>query len=1174
MASSNSMKVDIAMDASQLVSGVRQATSALQEVSQQVSNTDNSFKSIRTEINKQQAEVNKLTNAYMQMKQQYGESAAVTEDYKTKLAESVQSLAQLKAEQEQVATAVRQATQAIIGEGQGIQQASNQIMSVSQRFDEIKNSGEPLKLQLKELKGLLAEMNFNGQGMSEEFNEIAQYAGKVRDAISDANTATNVFANDTQNLQAVIQAVQLVTAGFSAVKGTMTMLGIENKNFEKTLVKIQGAMLTLNALQKIEILLNKNSILIQKLQVTWYKIKDAVIKAQTISYRANTVAEAANTVGTKISTIVQTAWNVAKAVAKALLGDFTGLLIVGAGAMMTYALCTSDSTEETEKQSESVQNNTGIIDVNTEAIKRNKEMQSDWGKTVADNVAEQLSKYYLLQAKWKECNGDVKLQGKFLNDYASDIKSVTGRMLDLISAEDVFVKKTNDVVRAIMLRAEAEAGKELYKESVKTRLEHDYNGSRANGRYYTTYHEGDRFSKEEAEELSKKAGLSFYHNQDLVNRGGFYRLSKSGADKMNEYSKQQAAKLRQIDYDAENYWKDFYLKKEKEAEEAAKKAGINPGGHAGDGGNHRVHGTGGGHHSSNTGGSNTKKTEEKKPVEKSLGWMRQELQKLQNDLTNGFIPEDKITETKEKIDYLKKDIEKKEIELGFKTTPIEGSLEWLEKQVNKLKNDLKSGLIPDDKVDETENEIDDLTKRINAKKIQLGFEKAPITDYEKRIDGYLQYIKDTEEATRKYEQSKIELDKQLADADTALAQQLRDGLITQEQYNEQSEKLWNDYADKIGNLPSVLVYNKPNTSLDNIARHIQDLINDIQTQLDENDLDVDARIELMTKKQDLEKQLDELTHGKLSIPAVIEPEYIQTGSTTDLRKSYENATTQINQIMQDYENGIIKTTKERNAQVNELQRQLTELGLKPVVIELKTKGMEVMDKIGEKFNQFKNITGSLNGVKSLVTSIQEGADAWTIFTNALDASISIIETVNMIMGIFNTLKQAGTVATKESTAEKEKEVAASESVTAANVSETTSNLTEAGSEGAKAAGKAASQNAGMGPWGWIAGIAAAIAVAGAIFGIISQAKGYATGGIVTGNSTVGDKLYARLNGGEMVLNNRQQQHLMNIVNGAPLNSNATHLTTAEVKIRGNDLYAVLNNTAKTKSLVGKNIGIR
>jgi hypothetical protein len=39
----------------------------------------------------------------------------------------------------------------------------------------------------------------------------------------------------------------------------------------------------------------------------------------------------------------------AKAVAKALLGDWTGLVLVGAVALGTYALATSDSTDELEK---------------------------------------------------------------------------------------------------------------------------------------------------------------------------------------------------------------------------------------------------------------------------------------------------------------------------------------------------------------------------------------------------------------------------------------------------------------------------------------------------------------------------------------------------------------------------------------------------------------------------------------------------------------------------------------------------------------------------------------------------------------------------------------------------------------------------------------------------------
>mgnify|MGYP000794099734 FL=1 len=39
----------------------------------------------------------------------------------------------------------------------------------------------------------------------------------------------------------------------------------------------------------------------------------------------------------------------AKAVSKALLGDFTGLVLVGAGALLTYALATDSSADKLDK---------------------------------------------------------------------------------------------------------------------------------------------------------------------------------------------------------------------------------------------------------------------------------------------------------------------------------------------------------------------------------------------------------------------------------------------------------------------------------------------------------------------------------------------------------------------------------------------------------------------------------------------------------------------------------------------------------------------------------------------------------------------------------------------------------------------------------------------------------
>ena len=99
--------------------------------------------------------------------------------------------------------------------------------------------------------------------------------------------------------------------------------------------------------------------------------------------------------------------------------------------------------------------------------------------------------------------------------------------------------------------------------------------------------------------------------------------------------------------------------------------------------------------------------------------------------------------------------------------------------------------------------------------------------------------------------------------------------------------------------------------------------------------------------------------------------------------------------------------------------------------------------------------------------------------------------------------------------------------------------------------------------GWLLAGAAAAAVVAALASIPS----FSTGGIFAGNSTIGDMNLARVNAGEMILNNRQQRNLFNLLNG-----NGTTVGSGggqvEFKIRGKELVGVLanynNKTAKVR----------
>ena len=97
-------------------------------------------------------------------------------------------------------------------------------------------------------------------------------------------------------------------------------------------------------------------------------------------------------------------------------------------------------------------------------------------------------------------------------------------------------------------------------------------------------------------------------------------------------------------------------------------------------------------------------------------------------------------------------------------------------------------------------------------------------------------------------------------------------------------------------------------------------------------------------------------------------------------------------------------------------------------------------------------------------------------------------------------------------------------------------------------------------------IAMAATAAGLIASIANVPK-FATGGIVSGSSFVGDNVIARVNSGEMILNTRQQANLFSMLDGGA-RTNVQGTNVVKWHIEGRDLVGVLanqiNKTSKYK----------
>ena len=399
----------------------------------------------------------------------------------------------------------------IKGELNSTGQASSKLDQIQQRFNKIINSSAPLKKQLRDLTAIMAKMNLDNMIDNDLFVTMTAKAAEMKDALGDASQAIRLMSSDTAKLDATIEGFQVLAGAAGVVTGIMGTLGTENERLQQAMLKVQSVISVMNGVQQIANALNKDSILMLRLKALWQKaVAEGTAKStseenkNTVATTANSVANVVNNSSTKKGTVAQNAWNIAKAFGKALLGDFTGLLLVGAGALLTYSLATSDSTDEEKKS----------IETKNELSRAINNMKGE----VTSSVASMMGKYYALQKAWESCRTEHQ-KIEFINKNKDAWKDLGVSLDNVTKTEDFYVKNTNKVTKAIERRAAKMAlmaqlqksYEEYYKEIVAL-------DTVEGGGYYIPSKKkaGDKISAEEA----RKYGIKGYVDTTPITGGG------------------------------------------------------------------------------------------------------------------------------------------------------------------------------------------------------------------------------------------------------------------------------------------------------------------------------------------------------------------------------------------------------------------------------------------------------------------------------------------------------------------------------------------------------------------------------------------------------------------------------------------------------------------------------
>lgn len=364
-------------------------------------------------------------------------------------------------------------------------------------------------------------------------------------------------------------------------------------------------------------------------------------------------------------------------------------------------------------------------------------------------------------------------------------------------------------------------------------------------------------------------------------------------------------------------------------------------------------------------------------------------------------------------------------------------------------------------------------------------------------------------------------------------------------------------------------------------------LNKVENKLKEGTAEWDAHYkrvaEIEKEIKDLEGAIDSYKKRINSEPIVLEPiinpidmpklvdvpvqTILKRPTNEELRKFYDEIQDKASTIKKDLDLGLI-SPEAAKAMIDSLNKQLEDAGIKAQVgLEFNIDEGEVksqIQKMVDSFDGFSNmangIVGSMNDIYESVSGLgerlEEAETGWEAFFAVFQSGMSIfqafttlLETFDTIMGVVNTIRAAG--------------IATTEADTQATKRNTQEKLKNAGATAAEAIAQGTNSAAQIPMVGWAVALAAGAALLAMLLGAMKSAKGFAGGGIVGGNSFHGDKMLARVNSGEMLLNQKQQANLFKMLDSGKTN-NATG-GQVEFKINGTQLVGVLNNINRKNS---------
>lgn len=421
-------------------------------------NMEESFKKAAADIEKTWGDLDSagrsLSESAKELAKQYAEvdaklKAVQGRNNSTVTQEEIYALREKKKALQEAMELNQKATAEVDRQAEALQKAEARINKFSEQIRNNDGAQKSLRTQLRAVIEELARMEEAGQRGTEAYVKLQQEAGRLQNAMGDAQQQAQILAHDNAGLQGVISAVSGVAGAFSAAQGVIGLFGAENENLQKIMLRVQSLMSITMGLQQVANTLNKDSyfsvVILAKIRAAY----NAELAKSTGALAATTAAQTAENVSATAGTVANTGLAASfRAVGAAIKSiPVFGWIAAAIGAIIAVAAKFIKQAREAKK-----------------AI-------TDFQNAVAEGAAPAIGAVIELAGAWAKLGDNIKAKEQFLKDNKARLDQLGVSITSVKDAEALFNNGAEAYVKAQMARAKADAYRALQQDNLKKQIQ-------------------------------------------------------------------------------------------------------------------------------------------------------------------------------------------------------------------------------------------------------------------------------------------------------------------------------------------------------------------------------------------------------------------------------------------------------------------------------------------------------------------------------------------------------------------------------------------------------------------------------------------------------------------------------------------------------------------------------